>query len=478
LRPIRFINAQRHIGNTMNDSTAWRRSRTLFYLLMALVALAPLPLASDRPLPGAVLCLSVGLLLLFWAVDVALPGGRLAVSVAKVRWPLVLYGIVCVWIFVQWLPLAPPQWADPIWSEASRLVGAPVAGRISVNPGETLSGLMRLLAYGGVFWLSLQLGRDTGRAQTAMRWIAAIGALYAAYGIIVYLTGNHWVLVYRKWAYPHSLTSTFVNRNAFAIFLGICLLCAFSGFLDRMGPALALKRPFRQKTVFLVETLTTRAAFPAAVVAITVMALLLTTSRAGVFCSCLGLLVLAVLFMRIRTLNWRHAAVMAAVAAVILLPVVLSSGGGLFSRQAVDKEALLARAPTSEVVAEIETSPWRGTGFGTFQDVFPAYRDRGDKTLAIWDKAHNTYLENAAEIGIPATILLNLAVLLLAARALAGTLTRRRNQALPAIGVAASVIVGLHSTVDFSLEIPAVAVLYACVMGIAVSQSWSSADKA
>ena len=57
---------------------------------------------------------------------------------------------------------------------------------------------------------------------------------------------------------------------------------------------------------------------------------------------------------------------------------------------------------------------------------------------------------------------------------LAGVNRRHRDWVYPATGVAASVLVGLHATVDFSLQIPAVAILYAGIMGLACAQSYSS----
>jgi hypothetical protein len=42
----------------------------------------------------------------------------------------------------------------------------------------------------------------------------------------------------------------------------------------------------------------------------------------------------------------------------------------------------------------------------------------------------------------------------------------------PAIGFAASVVVGIHAAVEFSLQVPAVAVVYAALLGLGVAQSW------
>ena len=37
-------------------------------------------------------------------------------------------------------------------------------------------------------------------------------------------------------------------------------------------------------------------------------------------------------------------------------------------------------------------------------------------------------------------------------------------------------LIGLHATLDFSLQLPAVAILYACIMGVACAQSYSSVE--
>ena len=61
---------------------------------------------------------------------------------------------------------------------------------------------------------------------------------------------------------------------------------------------------------------------------------------------------------------------------------------------------------------------------------------------------------------------------LLAGMCLAGCLRRRRDRVFPAVGFAASVAVCAHAFVDFSLQIPAVAVTYAAVLGVGAAQSW------
>ena len=445
--------------------------------LLLVVALAALPLGSNRPLPAAALALAVGLLMALWGLLAATSALRVRVGPARLIWPLALYGAVCLWILLQWLPGVPAPFADPAWREASRILGMEVAGRMSVDPEATLTGLMHLLTYAGVFWLSLQLLREPERARSALRAVALIGALYALYGLVVFFAGNEWILIYRKWAYRDTLTSTFVNRNSYATFAGLTLLCAVALLLDRIRHLLALSRPLRIKFVLLVEELTARGWWITIAVLSISMALVLTASRAGVTASMIGLLCLLAAYLMRRAINRTQLLVISALLAGIAGMTFFISGDRLAERASA-LEGGGNFGPRGEVYAltidAIQSSPWTGTGFGTFADVFPAYRGGDMPPQVLWDKAHNTYLENALELGVPAALILDLSILLLVFRAVRGVLERQREKVLPAIGVAASVIVGLHSLVDFSLQIPAVSVLYAFLLGMSVSQSWGS----
>ena len=54
---------------------------------------------------------------------------------------------------------------------------------------------------------------------------------------------------------------------------------------------------------------------------------------------------------------------------------------------------------------------------------------------------------------------------------------RRAMRSIHASGVAATVLVGLHALLDFSLEIPAVAVTYAAILGVACGRARGRADR-
>ncbi len=113
-----------------------------------------------------------------------------------------------------------------------------------------------------------------------------------------------------------------------------------------------------------------------------------------------------------------------------------------------------------------------GTGYGTFEEVFRFYRDAS--LPGVYARAHNTYLENALELGLPGAAALFAAVGGLSLLTLRGVRRRRRDAVYPCIGFAATTLVAAHSLVDFSLQIPAVALTYSLLMGAACAQSWST----
>ena len=116
-----------------------------------------------------------------------------------------------------------------------------------------------------------------------------------------------------------------------------------------------------------------------------------------------------------------------------------------------------------------------GLGYGTFENSFRLYRD--ETVNGFYDKAHNTYLENIFELGWIPAISLFLSILWLALLCLRGVWVRRKNWFYPALGLAASVLVGTHAFADFSLQIPAVAYTYALMLGVGVAQASSTRTK-
>ncbi len=110
---------------------------------------------------------------------------------------------------------------------------------------------------------------------------------------------------------------------------------------------------------------------------------------------------------------------------------------------------------------------------GSFEQTFPMFAD--DKT-GNYRKTHNDWLEMMFELGVPVAVLWLAVLGELAVRCLAGFFRRKRDHIYPVVGFSACILVGLHSLVDFSLQIPAVAITFAVLLGVGVAQGRSSVD--
>jgi len=92
----------------------------------------------------------------------------------------------------------------------------------------------------------------------------------------------------------------------------------------------------------------------------------------------------------------------------------------------------------------------------------------------IMDKAHNDYLELAAGWGLPATLAWWGAFVWLVAICWRGFFYRRHDRVYPALAVAASILVAIHSLFDFSLQMPAISLTYAAILGVGIAQAFRS----
>src|SRR5260370_7529628 len=108
--------------------------------------------------------------------------------------------------------------------------------------------------------------------------------------------------------------------------------------------------------------------------------------------------------------------------------------------------------------------PVLGYGYGTFVDVLPLYRDRSIGVVGVWGQAHNTYLEVFQGLGLVFGTLLIATVVLLAQRCALGSMRRQENAMVPAVAAGVACLVGIHSLVDFSLQMQAVALTFMAVL--------------
>lgn len=441
------------------------------YALLMIVALAPLPFGSNRPWAWSLLALVTGGLLLLWTWRLWRSGAAPAAA-GPVRGPALLFLLVCAFAALQAVPGLPPWLANPSWRLPADLLGVMPWNSISIDPAITLTAVMRLLTYGGLFWLTLQSFRTNEQADRALLTIALTAAAYGAYGLLMQVSGAQLILWYPKWAHINSVTGTFPNRNHFATFTGLGLLCALAYGARQLSAA--GQRRAGLSGLFLHP----RPAHFAILAAVTIDlgALVMSLSRAGLASTLLACVVfLAGLALRARRQRTIWTALLLGFFSLAGIYIVIG-GAGLLARLSLllDSETAEDRFPAYRMMLQaIADHPWLGVGYGTFEDAFKAYR--APPLVHYFDAAHSTYLEQAIELGLPAAIALWCSVAWLGLIALRGFLQRRPAGIYGWAAACATLLVGFHAALDFSLQIPAVAIAYGAMLAIGCSPPATSA---
>jgi O-antigen ligase len=352
----------------------------------------------------------------------------------------------------QLLPVSPHK----VWALLAA-AGGPTAVGVSrdlptLAIGAPLLAMVGFVA-GGLY------GRDRAGANVVLTAIAFSGAAYALYGL--YQDGA-WRLV--TGLGQASLHTPFVNRNHAATYYGSCAAVAFALLLVRLHRALdsgaAVEHALRE--------LSPKAALAATCFVICLAATFLTQSRAGVMCTLVALFAQTAVWLSRRASGPARLGLSLGLALLGALLVAELAGGRVALRLGAEGLVDPMRAEAFRAtLAIIRDNPWVGTGLGTFIDVFPAYRGPALNTLEVWDHAHNSWLELAAEMGLPfaAAVAAYGAWLLLAL--VRRMLSRRAAfEAAPAAALGVLLLGGLHAMVDFSLQIPAVLMLFMAVAGL------------
>ncbi len=474
------------------------------FLSLVLVQLVPLPPAAIRALSPAAAA-SFERSLPGWAggnVDFARPGLR---------------------------PAGPGAIEDDAVRDAEALTGAlvaepvPAALRIpaatafssrrplSLYPFATWTRLLMLCALLMAFLVVLNLVRSRERRERIVWIVILTGFLLSVLGIAQRLQWNGRIY----WFYPPAPDSSpfgpFFNYNHFAAYLemaiplalGVCLSHASvllaeaeppprdpaapgGGSADEPGPGRrggaagrALRSALRQGPEPLA-----RMGLSGFAGIVMLSAMLMSGSR-GAILSLAGavLLYAGLLAARGRLRRLELAAAPAALAGALLL--VLWAGVDLLGQTGhrlqglLDFESepslssrLIAWRATARIVADY---PLLGSGLGTFPEAWIHYYPHG--TGGIWKEAHNDYLQIAAETGLAGLgcVLWGLAVFLgrYVIRGGGEGGAGREGAEAPfarayvhhglAVGVLSLL---LHSSVDFSLQVGAVALLFVVLSGL------------
>jgi hypothetical protein len=210
------------------------------------------------------------------------------------------------------------------------------------------------------------------------------------------------------------------------------------------------------------------------------VALFLTQSRGAVGATFVSVTFMAAIFATrpltadkslVILARWRRAAAFVGAVVVVVGAFALFGERSVYrmQEQGTQDTRWCAFASTLEA---IDNNWLFGTGFATFQDVFPMYRHYDCAgILGVWEHAHNVYLEGFLGFGVLFAVigLIGLAALLVIL--IRGVRVRHGRRFVPVSGLAVLVLTALHGLVDFSLLIPGFNVYFAAFMAAAVTVS-------
>ncbi len=437
--------------------------------LISAVVLAVLAFGGTEPLAFSVvqiLLLGLGVLLL---VTYSTPG------VGKPKLPVAIPLFLVALVLLQIVPL-PASVIQPFHKTGAQLSGTSFSS-VSIAPYETLSHLVFLLTYLAAFYLTIVLCQHPNGSRHLIFAVLALGTFEACYGLLQYLTGWQRIFTYVKKYDLEEATGTYINRNHFAGLLEMILPFALALAFYQFGK-LPQARPdatHRMRSFFSHEEF--QKLFSRLFLAILLfVSLVFSRSRMGIISAVVSaLLVLAL----IATSGLRR------IKAALLAMLFLSAG--ILMVVWIGPEPVIGRfealgqgyAATGQnrwpmwqdTLRLIRQHPWLGTGFGTFPLAYPSVQTSFLREFV--NHAHNDYLEFASDLGLPTGVLLLGAVFYLLQRSIRRfRISEPRFDRAVALGCFGGLVaILLHSLTDFNLRIPANALLFAVILGLAYATS-------
>ncbi len=440
-----------------------RRERLVFWGLLALIAVAAVPWGGNRSAAWLFYGFVAALLSV---VSLSLPTtARVAVS----RWPLRFAALWLLWLGVQLLPL-PLSLLARLAPVAASIHGAIPGGGwncLNLAPGTGTTLTLLSLALVQVYCLARQhLGRSD-RIRTLLWTVTLAAAAQALYGSLMMLSGIEWGAFAAKAVNRGLATGTFVNRNHLAAYLGLGLAAGIGLMLGESvaGSAGHWRQHLRRwLAVLLGPKLLLRA-----LLAVMVIALVLTRSRMGNIAFSGALMISGGCWLLLRRHANRRAALLFFISLVVIDGLILSRYFGL---DAVVERIQQTQLQTEEralifadLVPVIRVHGLLGAGLGAFPSVFTA-----SQTAALpgrYDHAHNDYAEFLIEVGIIGLLPLTLFTGWHLRRALLGLAQHRRSMAagLSFTVLFALIALALHGLVDFNLRIAAIPLTLMALLG-------------
>lgn len=468
----------------MPQSHATWCERWVYRGLVALLFWAPLPFASNRPWGSALLLVYVALLGAIWTIGWA--AGKCAIRSSFYRGRPALM-VLCAWaglVCLQTIEL-PAAWVALLAPGSAAVYGDPYGGiskammTFSVDRSATSRYQLLTLALTGYFALLLLVVQRTERLKHFALMLVLSGSVCAVLALYLHFTGASYVLFF-EFVTHEVAKGPFMNRNHLAAYLEICLACSVGLMVAGFEPARLAT--WKQRARWLLGLLMSAKMRVRLLMIVMVIALILTRSRMGNAAFFMALIGGGFIALACLKAGWKT--ILLFLGSMIILDVlVIGSWIGVehvvkrMQQTAISSDVRQVQGLSEESVEErtgqglsslasIQAFPLLGVGGGAFEAMYPEYKQPG--YMLSLDHAHNDYVEFLVESG-PIGVILFLALAVILVRA--GLLTLVRSTRAVQRGLVLGGLVGLtataiHATVEFALQVPAVALALTALTAI------------
>ena len=376
-----------------------------------------------------------------------------------VLWPLGAVSIWTLWMLIQTAPGAPAFFAHPVWSVLPP-IGTQGANTISGSPGATWATIAQAVPTALLGFVAMRAAFRRERGEFLLKLIAGTSVAVAVYGLVAQHFHVEQVFLAPSDAYAGVVTGTFVGRNAAATYFIIGLAITTSLLATRAQASIEASRGhfwlsvgemMRTGSPYLLGSL------------ILAAAILKTGSRAGAAAAGVALLVIAASAVRAAGAGRRTVAGIILLISAILVVMVLAAGQILFQRLETDPGIADRLLVYRDTLGMIFSRPLLGHGAGAFGDLYPLFHNLAS-SRGVWNHAHDTYLQAAAELGLPVFALLVVTIIWLAVVILREI---KPNRAAPVCLAALGALAGtaFHAILDFGLQVQAVGLTMAVLLG-------------
>ena len=343
---------------------------------------------------------------------------------------------------------------------------------LSASPGAGRHSLYLVAAAIAVFVVTANCFHRWHELRWAVSVLVGSSFIMAVLGIIHEFSGNTAVLWLHEPHFGGSVFGPFANPNHYALHMNMALGAALGLLLAAVRRAkLRESRSWRELLGMASTRSGGRVVLLAFAIAVMGGSVCISLSRGGIV-SLMGAIGGLSILLWMSGDNRRYGSIAAGACALVLAMVVwlgweavTSELGTLVEVDPIRDGRTVAAGATLDIFRK---TPVLGTGFGTFQYVFPSFQPASLPHR--WLYAHNDYVQLLAEGGLVAGLALGAAVFLYGQYVrVRWKRTRRRGQLL-ALGLLMGLgAAAVHSAIGFGLHMPANLFLFAALAGFCVA---------